>query len=98
MSDTNSIKVQIANRSYPIKVNTGQEAAVRQAVQLVNERVRENEKLYAVKDPQDLLAMCALQLASEQLGVHLINQDQIQEIHKELDTLSELVGKFSVNS
>ncbi len=98
MSDTNSIKVQIANRSYPIKVNTGQEAAVRQAVQLVNERVRENETLYAVKDPQDLLAMCALQLASEQLGVHLINQDQIQEIHKELDTLSELVGKFSVNS
>jgi cell division protein ZapA len=94
VNDTISIKVNIANRSYPLKVTTEQEEAMRNAVTLVNERLKEYETAYAVRDHQDLLAMCALQLASELLGVHDVRENRDAEIHSELELLSALVKKF----
>ncbi len=53
--------------------------------------MKDYEAAYAVKDNQDLLAMCALQLAAEQLGVHEASEDKQAAIKKELEALSELV-------
>ena len=94
VNDTISIKVNIANRSYPLKVTAEQEEAMRNAVTLVNDRLKEYETAYSVRDHQDLLAMCALQLASELLGVHEVQENRDAEIHSELEVLSELVKKF----
>ena len=94
VNDTISIKVNIANRSYPLKVTAEKEEAMRNAVTLVNDRLKEYETAYAVRDHQDLLAMCALQLASELLGVHEVQENRDAEIHSELEVLSELVKRF----
>jgi cell division protein ZapA (FtsZ GTPase activity inhibitor) len=94
VNDTLSIKVQIANRSYPLKVTLQQEEAMRNAAALVNERMKEYETAYAVRDHQDLLAMCALQLASEQIGVQMDSETRDAEIKSELDALTELVNGF----
>lgn len=92
MSDSISIKVQIANRTYPLKVKASQEEAILKAVRLIKERIEGNEKEYAVKDPQDLLAMCCLQLATEQMEVSFKTEGQLAEINKELENLSALVN------
>lgn len=60
-----SIKVVIAGRTYPLTVKLEEENIVKQAAKLVNDKIREYEENYFVRDKQDLLAMCALQLANE---------------------------------
>jgi len=77
-----SIKVNIANRIYPMRVKLQEEEGIRKAVNEINERVKQYEQSYAVKDKQDLLAMCALQFATEALnyqGKSLVDDVALQE-------------------
>ena len=60
-----SIKVTIASRIYPLKINISEEENVRKAAKLINEKIKDYEDNYSVRDKQDLLAMCCLQFASE---------------------------------
>ena len=65
MSETLKIKVTIANRVYPLTVKTEEEEQIRAAVKTINDAVSRFESRYAVQDKQDVLSMCALQLASK---------------------------------
>ena len=79
MSDV-SVKVEIAGGIYPLKVKSEDEQDVKQAVELINQKISELEKTYGIKDKKDVLAMVALQLVSE-----LQKQKTIAQ--KELSTL-----------
>ena len=57
-----SLKVNIAGRSYPLTVNDNEKDGVLSAVDTINKAIESLRKNYAVKDPQDLIAMTALQL------------------------------------
>jgi cell division protein ZapA (FtsZ GTPase activity inhibitor) len=59
-----TIKVAISNRTYPLKIKFAEEENVRKAAALINDKIREFEENYAVRDKQDLLAMCCLQFAT----------------------------------
>ncbi len=59
-----SIKINIADRVYPLKINMEEEEIVRRAAKLINDRIKEFQENYAVKDKQDLLAMCVLHYAT----------------------------------
>lgn len=59
-----SIKIKIANRVYPLTVEAKEEEGIRRAAEKINHSINEFERLYAVKDKQDLLAMVALKIAS----------------------------------
>lgn len=59
------LNVWLAGRSYRIKVKPEEEAAVRRAVKLADERVMEMRNQYAGKDDQDFLAMCLLTYAAD---------------------------------
>ena len=59
-----SIKINIANRVYPLTVKTEEEEGIRKTAKLINDRLKEYEQDYAVKDKQDLLAMCALEFGN----------------------------------
>jgi len=94
LNDLISIKVQIANRPYPLKVRPDQENAIRRAVDAINARLKEYESTYAVRDIQDLLAMYTIHITTEQLGIQSINDTQKLEIEAELDNLSALVNSL----
>ncbi len=64
-----SLKVTIAGRSYPLNVMESEQAKVLKAAEEINAVIETLSKNYAVKDPQDLLAMSALQLMSKNQGV-----------------------------
>ena len=76
-----SIKVTIANRVYPLTVQENEEENIRKAVKEINEMLRDYEQNYAVKDKQDLLAMCALQFGTKKIDLeqHASLQDAASE-------------------
>ena len=57
-----SLKVTIAGRTYPLNISEKEKDAVLSAVSDINHSIEKLKKSYAVKDPQDLIAMTALQL------------------------------------
>ena len=90
MTEALKIKVTIAGRVYPIKVNNAnEEEGMRKAAKKINDLVTKFEKNYSVSDKQDVLAMCALQFAS---------LSEINAITKEidLDEATEKLNKLSV--
>jgi cell division protein ZapA (FtsZ GTPase activity inhibitor) len=62
-----NIKVNISGREYPVNVTPETEAAMKKAAAVVNEQAKNFQTAYAITDPRDLLAMCALQLAYQNL-------------------------------
>ena len=55
-----SIKINIANRTYPLTINRNAEENIRKSVKKIEDRLKFYEKNYAIKDRQDLLAMCLM--------------------------------------
>lgn len=80
-----SVKVEIANGIYPLKVKQEDERVVKQAVELINQKIAEFEKNYGVKDKKDVLAMVTLQLITEL-------QKQKNSIEQELSTLNDVLN------
>lgn len=65
MSEKLKIKISIADRVYPLTIDYAQEEALRAASKKIDMMIKQFEENYAVRDKQDVLAMCALQFASQ---------------------------------
>lgn len=93
MANKLKIKISIADRVYPLTIMPDQEEGLRKAAKTIDQLIKQFEKSYAVRDKQDVLAMCALQFASqvEQEG---IDKEMTDEQTKErLIKLNELLSK-----
>ena len=60
-----SIKINIAGRIYPMKIERDSEEYIRNAVKKIEGRLKFYEENYAIKDKQDMLAMCLIEYASK---------------------------------
>ncbi len=97
MSEKLKIKLSIADRIYPLTVDLSQEEGLRSASKKIDAMIKQFEQSYAVRDKQDVLAMCALQFAA-QVEQKQISNSQDNEINLKrlvnLDKkLSELLSK-----
>ena len=64
MSWTQSIKIIIAGREYPFKIdNEEDEERIRKAGRLINDRLIQYKQRYSDRDVQDFLALEALRFA-----------------------------------
>jgi len=81
MSNALKIKISIADRVYPLTIQPEQEEGLRKAAKRIEEMIKRFEQSYAVRDKQDVLAMCALQFAAqvEQKGIDKSNDQQLME-------------------
>ena len=73
MSELLTIKLTIADRVYPLSVAPEQEEALRSSAKKIEAMIKQLEQNYAVRDKQDVLAMCALQYATQ------LEQTQLDE-------------------
>ena len=97
MSEKLKIKLSIADRIYPLTIDPSQEEGLRKAAKNIEQLAKKFEQSYAVRDKQDVLAMCALQFASkiEQKGID--QSEGTTESIKRLKALDELVNsKLSI--
>lgn len=86
-----SVKVTIANRIYPLKVTPAEEESIRKAAKLINDRMKVLEESYAVRDKQDLLAMCCLQMTSEVVGYKAENTKTTDTVENKLIEIDRLL-------
>ncbi|MDG1572425.1 cell division protein ZapA [Robiginitalea sp. M366] len=92
MTERLKIKLSIADRVYPLTIDPAQEEGLRKAAKNIEQLAKKFEQNYAVRDKQDVLAMCALQFASkiEQRGIE--KQEDNQEVTERLRALESLVS------
>ena len=84
MDEKLKIKISIADRVYPLTVDFSQEEGLRSASRKIDAMIKQFEENYAVRDKQDVLAMCALQFASQ------VEQKQIDNIINGEETIERL--------
>ncbi|WP_046757649.1 cell division protein ZapA [Kordia jejudonensis] len=90
MENKLKIKLSIADRVYPLTIPASQEEGLRKAAKKIEAMIKQFEQSYAVRDKQDVLAMCALQFAAqvEQKAIDKdSNQTALEERLKALDEL-----------
>ncbi|MFL2639345.1 MAG: cell division protein ZapA [Flavobacteriaceae bacterium] len=88
------IKLTIANRIYPLNVPSDQEEGLRNAAKKIDIMIRHYEDNYAVKDKQDVLAMCALQLATQSEQENISEAKVNAKVSKKLDDLNESIQEI----
>lgn len=87
-----SIKVDILNRPYPLLVRQEEEAVVRKASDLINNKIRQYKERFNVKDDLDLVIMCCLELATDNLNQATANKQSRVEAGKVLDLVNDLLN------
>ncbi len=90
MDDQLSIRINIADRFYPLKINRKDEEKIRKAARSINEKVLLYKQKYKDKDTQDFLAMAALQFVIKVLE----NEGEAidDEIYDKIRELNDAVG------
>jgi cell division protein ZapA (FtsZ GTPase activity inhibitor) len=92
MEDKLSIKVNVADRYYPLKIERNDEERIRKAAKLINDKVLQYKQRYADKDMQDFLAMASLQFVIKAIELEDTNVDS--PVLEDLKELSDELGVF----
>ncbi|WP_347374789.1 cell division protein ZapA [Aequorivita sp. Q41] len=91
MAEPLKIKLSIADRVYPLTINPSQEEGLRLAAKKIEEMIKKFEQSYAVRDKQDVLAMCALQFAAQVEQKQIDKSSDTQETEAKLKVLDRLL-------
>ena len=92
MSWKQNIKIEIAGRPYPFKVDKEEdEERIRKAGKLISEKLFQLKQRYGDKDVQDLLAFAALQFAVKTIELEAKagsteQVDRLKQLDGQLDT------------
>lgn len=91
MAEPLKIKLSVADRVYPLTINPSQEEGLRLASKKIEEMIKKFEQSYAVRDKQDVLAMCALQFAAQVEQKQIDTSSDTQETEEKLKALERLL-------
>ena len=80
-----TIKVNIVDRIYPLKIEREEEEKIRKAAKKINDTVLQYKKIYSDKDDQDFLAMAALQFVTK-----VVEQQDNTEIEKLIESIKDI--------
>lgn len=92
MDDKLSIKVNIAERYYPLRIVREEEEKIRKAARLINEKILQYKQRYTDKDTQDFVAMAALQFVIQY--IELENNTGSSAFEESLKELSNELKSF----
>ena len=91
------IKISIADRVYPLTVEPAQEEGLRSASKKIDAMIKQFEESYAVRDKQDVLAMCALQFASQVEQKQIDNAIDGEQTIERIKKLNLLLDQYLEN-
>ena len=89
MSENIKIKLIIPERVYPLTISSDQEASLRISAKKIDDMTKQLEQNYAVRDKQDVLAMCALQYAAQL--ENQLNKNTTGDVSIKTNELIELI-------
>jgi cell division protein ZapA (FtsZ GTPase activity inhibitor) len=91
-----SIKINIADRFYPLVVTSQQEESVRKAAKLINDKLKHLQMEFAVKDKQDMLAMTLLELTTELMDIKHQQLGDENSVKTQLQQTAQLLSHISL--
>jgi cell division protein ZapA len=94
MDEKLKIKISIADRVYPLTVDMSQEEGLRSASKKIDVMIKQFEENYAVRDKQDVLAMCALQFASQLEQKQIDKSTDNVETNERLKKINNLLAQY----
>ncbi|WP_213521170.1 cell division protein ZapA [Nonlabens sp.] len=93
MADQLKIKISIADRVYPLTIDPSREEGLRKAAKSIEAMIKQLEQSYAVRDKQDLLAMCALQFAAKSEQITIDDSADVKQAKEQLNVLNLMLEK-----
>lgn len=94
MDDKLRIKISVADRVYPLTVDPQQEEGLRSASRKIDVMIKQFEENYAVRDKQDVLAMCALQFAAQVEQKQIDKSADFEEAISRLEKMNERIDSL----
>jgi cell division protein ZapA len=85
MEEKLSIKINVADRYYPLKIAVSDEEKIRAAARRINEKVTQYRQRYADRDMHDALSMATMQFV-----IKLIELEEKQNVSPVLQDLTDL--------
>jgi cell division protein ZapA (FtsZ GTPase activity inhibitor) len=92
--ETLSIRLKIGDREYPMKVKTEDEAKIRHAGKLINDKIKRYREEFGLDDRQDLLAMVAFDSMVESMDRDIINTDNSEQIKSSIDRINDQLSSL----
>lgn len=86
------------NRPYPLLVKPEEEEAVRNAAKLINERIKLFKEQFSVHDTLDLVVMCCLELATDNVRQNDQNRSFLQSAEAKLNALNDAINSSILNT
>lgn len=87
--DTLSIKIKIGDRDYPMKVKVEDEAKIRRAGKLINEKLKKYREEFGLDDRQDLLAMVAFDCMVETMELNEMSSEDSEKVEVTIKQIND---------
>ncbi len=90
MDNKLSIKINIADRFYPLNIERSDEEKIRKSAQMINDKISQYKYKYSNKDTFDFMAMTALQFAVKYIEIdseinYKVLKEEVKQINKDLE-------------
>lgn len=92
-----SVKVEIANGLYSLKIQSSEEENLKKAVELINQKISEFEKNYGIKDKKDVLAMVTLQLVTQLMSEKSKAESELSTLKNVLNDVESMLIQHQKN-
>ncbi len=87
-----TIRVNINERFYPLKIEAEDEEKIRKAAKNINSMIAKYREVFSDKDGQDLLAMVALQFGKK--AIDLDDNIHLSVVVDDIKTLNRSIEQF----
>ncbi|HPD65606.1 MAG TPA: cell division protein ZapA [Bacteroidia bacterium] len=95
MGNQISIKVNIADRIYPLRVEEEEEERIRKAADLINKKMSIYVEQYSIKDKLAALSMCVLEVMTEYLTLEEQSQQEREKLKNHLMDIERALESVS---
>lgn len=89
--DKLSIRIKIADRYYPLKIERRDEEKIRRAAKMINDKILQYKQRYANSDVFDFLAMTSLQFV-----IKVIDFSEKQDIKSLLQNVKKIDEELGI--
>ena len=88
------LEIKINGKEYKIECNQGEEELLKEAVNLINEKINKSDHLKKLQ-ASNMFMIIALTFASEILGYKdktIVSENELDEIYNELEKLKNIIN------
>ncbi len=92
MEEKLSIKINIAEKFYSLKISYEEEEAIRKAAKMINDKLTQYKQKYVKSDMSDFLAMTSLHFATKYIESN--TEDELEGVLEEIRQINDDLEEY----